>query len=102
MAAHPQLQGLKIIAGLSEDVDLDDEVSLLWGLFTRFDPARDVRFPEMRLEGASPMYRGPMTIDATHKPGYPASLSMDPAIVQRVDRRWREYFPRVDLSGSEL
>ena len=103
LASAPPLQGLKIIAGVSEDVDLDDPVSLLWGIFTRFDPARDVLFPHMRLVGASPVYRGPMAIDATYKPGYPPPLKMDPSIVRRVDQRWKEYFPApIDLQASEL
>jgi 3-polyprenyl-4-hydroxybenzoate decarboxylase len=32
-----------------------------------------------------------MAIDATFKPGYPAPLEMDPDVVKKVDRRWKEY-----------
>ena len=102
LAAAPPLQHLKIIAGVGEDVDLNDEVSLLWGIFTRFDPSRDVLFSDMRLIGASPVYRGPMAIDATYKTGYPPPLEMDPAIVRRVDQRWKDYFPTVHLQGMDL
>ena len=94
LASAPELAGVKIIAAVSQDVDLNDEMELLWGIFTRFDPARDLQFPEMRLVGASPVYRGPMAIDATFKPGYPAPLEMDPDIVERVTRRWDEYFAK--------
>ncbi len=94
LARAPELAGVKLIAGVSPDVRLDDRVSLIWGIFTRFDPARDVRFPEMRMEGAAPVYRGPLCIDAMFKPGYPEPLKMDPDVVKRVDERWKEYFKR--------
>ncbi len=81
----------KIVAAVSPDIPLDDRTLLLWGIFTRFDPARDVFFEESELRGVWPVHRGRMAIDATFKPGYPAALEMDPEIVARVDRRWGEY-----------
>ena len=92
LGRSPELAGLKMIAAVSPDVDLNDPTNLLWGIFCRFDPARDIIFPEMHMTGAAPVYRGTMAIDATFKPGYPAPLSMDPQIVTRVDRRWDEYW----------
>jgi UbiD family decarboxylase len=92
LARADALSGVKMMAAVSEDVDLNDQTSLLWGIFTRFDPARDVFFPDMGMEGAAPVYRGPLAIDATFKPGYPAPLVMDPDIIERVDRRWDEYW----------
>lgn len=86
-----ELAFTKIIALVSEDVCLEDDVSLIWGIFTRFDPARDVIFRHAELRGACPVYDGPLGIDATWKPGYPEPLEMDPTIVERVDRRWGEY-----------
>jgi 4-hydroxybenzoate decarboxylase subunit C len=83
---------VKMVAVLSEDVNLDDSVSLLWGIFTRFDPARDITFAHSELRGAWPIYRGPMGIDATFKEGYPDPLEMPEEIVERVNRRWNEYF----------
>jgi len=85
-----ELGFIKIIAVVSEDVDIEDDVSLLWGIFTRFDPATDVVFARSTLEGVCPVYDGPLGIDATHKPGYPDPLVMDPAVVERVDRKWEE------------
>lgn len=81
----------KIVAAVSPDIPLDDRRLLMWGLFTRFDPARDLFFEHSELRGAWPVHRGRMAIDATFKPGYPAPLEMDPAIVRRVDARWKEY-----------
>ena len=60
---------------------------------TRFDPASDVVFRNVGLQGACPVYEGPLGIDATFKPGYPEPLTMHGEIVERVERRWGEYFP---------
>ena len=81
----------KLVAAVSADLPLDDRALLTWGIFTRFDPARDIFFEESRLRGAWPVHRGRMAIDATFKPGYPAALEMDPAVERKVDRRWKEY-----------
>jgi 4-hydroxy-3-polyprenylbenzoate decarboxylase len=81
----------KIVAVVSEDVVLDDPVSRLWGIFTRFDAARDVRFRESALRNAWPTHRGPLGIDATWKKGYPEPLVMPDEIVKKVDSRWSEY-----------
>lgn len=86
-----RLGRVKWVAVVSDDVPLDDPVLLLWGVFTRFDAARDVVFSTMRLDGAWPRYAGRMAIDATWKPGYPNPIEMDPDVVRTVDRRWREY-----------
>lgn len=88
----PYLSSVKIVAVVSEDIDIQDDVQLIWGIFTRFDPARDIVFSEMRMEGAVPAYRGIMGIDASFKQGYPAPLTMRSDIVEKVDRRWDEYW----------
>ena len=91
LAASPSLGRYKWAAVVSDDVPLDDPTLLLWGIFTRFDAARDVVFSASRLEGSWPRYAGRMAIDATWKPGYPAPIVMDPDVVRRVDERWSEY-----------
>ena len=91
LAGSPRLGRIKWAAVVSDDVTLVDRTLLLWGIFTRFDAARDVVFSEMRLDGAWPRYRGRMAIDATWKPGYPDPIEMDPEVVRLVDRRWGEY-----------
>jgi 4-hydroxybenzoate decarboxylase subunit C len=83
---------LKMIAVVSPDVNLDDDVDTMWGIFTRFDPARDLIFAEAHMHGVQPAYAGVMGIDATWKPGYPDAVASDPDVVRRVDARWREYF----------
>ena len=82
---------IKIVATVSPDVPLDSRDLLLWGIFTRFDCARDIVFTDVQRRGAWTTCHGVMGIDATFKPGYPKPLDMDPAIVKKVDERWAEY-----------
>jgi UbiD family decarboxylase len=84
-------KGIKIIAAVSEDVDLSSEMETIWGIFTRFDAARDVMFTRSTLQGISPIHEGIMGIDATWKPGYPNPCVMSEEIIQRVDARWKEF-----------
>ena len=90
---RPHLAGFKMVIAVSQDVELNNDVDLLWGFLTRFEPARDVIFPHASLRGICPAYRGPMAIDATFKDGYPAPLRMTPEIVERVEENWDRYFP---------
>ena len=88
---HASLGVLCIIA-VSTDVDLEDDENLQWGIFTRFDPARDMVFEKQYFVGARPVYGGCIGIDATWKEGYPAPLEMDPSTVRLVDSRWNAYW----------
>ncbi len=88
----PSLASIKLIAAVSPDVNLDDRESVLWGIFTRFDPARDIIFTSAKLQDAWPVYRGCLGIDATFKTGYPDPVVMDPEIVTRVNTRWLQYW----------
>ncbi len=84
-------KGVKIVAVVSEDVDLMSDMEVIWGIFTRFDAARDVIFTRSALIGSSPVYEGVMGIDATWKVGYPNPCVMSEEIVKRVDARWGEF-----------
>jgi UbiD family decarboxylase len=88
LVKDPRFSGLPVIATVSDDVDIHDRESYIWGIFTRFDCERDVVFTETRLIGISPVYRGAMGIDATWKQGYPKPLVMDDEVVRRVDDKW--------------
>ena len=92
IVTDPNLRHLKIAAVLSSDVDIHNDIQLLWGLFTRFDCARDVIFTNACFKGISPEYSGVMGIDATWKKGYPKPLEMDPTIVKKVDLNWSRYW----------
>ena len=88
----PMIDGLKLMAAVSEDVDIHSQESYIWGVFTRFDCERDVNFTQQKLIGISPIYKGTMGIDATWKVGYPEPLVMDKKIVRRVEERWESYW----------
>lgn len=92
LVRHEALGPVKFVVAVSEDIRLDDRENLIWGIFTRFDPARDMVFGEQRFLGARPVYGGRVGIDATWKEGYPLPLTMSDEIVRLVDRRWGEYF----------
>ena len=89
LAVHADV---RFVVAVSPDVDLDDDENLQWGIFTRFDPARDMVFSEQTFVGARPVYRGIVGIDATWKQGYPRPLEMDPSTVKLVDSRWVDYW----------
>ncbi|MBI4003970.1 MAG: UbiD family decarboxylase, partial [Candidatus Omnitrophica bacterium] len=88
----PPLSSVKLIAAVSSDVVLEDQESLLWGVFTRFDPARDVIFTSSELNDAWPVYHGCLGIDATYKTGYPEPIVMTSDIIKKVDARWQQYW----------
>ncbi len=89
--AFPVLRRVPLLAAVSPDIRLNDRTHLLWGIFSRFDAARDVTFREMKLFGAAPVYRGTLGIDATWKAGYPDPVHPSEETVRLVDRRWKEY-----------
>ena len=88
---NPLLVGVKIVAAVSDDVDIEDDESLLWGIFTRFDAVLDVMFSHTEFRGLAPVYSGVMGIDATWKQGYQKPLVMDPEIIKKVDSEWSRY-----------
>ena len=92
LVKHKALQNLKIVAAVSEDIDLRNQESTIWGIFSRFDCERDIIFTEQKLIGISPMYKGVMGIDATWKKGYPEPLAMNQDVINRVDERWDSYW----------
>jgi 4-hydroxy-3-polyprenylbenzoate decarboxylase len=91
MLNSPLSPQLPLMIAVSEDVPLENPTLLLWGIFTRFDCARDTFFERAEIRHGHPVYGGRMFIDATWKPGYPDPLSMTDAVVKLVDRRWKDY-----------
>lgn len=92
LVKQKELECFKIIAAVSEDVDIFNQEKTIWGIFTRFDAERDVVFTEQSLMGISPIYKGIMGIDATWKEGYPKPLKMDEKIVKKVNEKWGKIF----------
>jgi UbiD family decarboxylase len=91
LLSSPMTSRLKMIAVVSPDVNLEDDVDTIWGIFTRFDPARDLMFARVTMHGVQPLYEGVMGIDATWKPGYPEAVAMNDDVVKMVDSRWHQY-----------
>ena len=83
---------VRFITAVSEDVDLADQTSTIWGIFTRFDPARDMIFQKQEFIGARPVYSGRVGIDATWKEGYPPPVTIPEDTIRLVERRWEDYF----------
>ncbi len=94
LVKDPRMQSVPILAAVSDDVDIYNQESYIWGVFTRFDCERDVVFAQSSLLGISPIYKGVMGIDATWKPGYPRPLAMREDVVKRVDEKWGKIWAR--------
>jgi 4-hydroxy-3-polyprenylbenzoate decarboxylase len=92
LVRHTELSSIRIIAAVSEDVDIHNRESYIWGIFTRFDCERDIIFTEQKLVGISPVYKGIMGIDATWKQGYPKPLVMTEKVRRRVEEKWEKYW----------
>jgi 4-hydroxy-3-polyprenylbenzoate decarboxylase len=88
LLARPEYARVRIIAAVSRDVPLEDDELLLWGIFTRFDCARDVIPAAAEARGAWMTCRGPLGIDATWKRGYPEPVENLPTIVEAVSSWW--------------
>ncbi len=87
---RPEYANVRLVAAVSPDVPLDDDEMLLWGIFTRFDCARDVIPAATESRGAWLTCRGPLGIDATWKQGYPDPVENLPEVIARVDGWWRK------------
>jgi UbiD family decarboxylase len=87
----PALGRINLVVLVSEDIDPADKTAMLWGWFTRFEPARDVVFAFAEMRGAVPHYEGRMGINATFKEGYPPSLTLDPDAEREAERLWSKY-----------
>lgn len=68
------------------------QLSFLWTVFTRFNPASDIYAP-MEVVNHHLIYQLPLVIDARMKPGYPDELFPHEDTVEIVNRRWKQYFP---------
>jgi len=88
LVRRPELAACKLIVAVSPDVPLDDDELLLWGIFTRFDCARDSVPAHVESRGAWIACRGPLGIDATWKDGYPDPVATPDDVVAKVDGWW--------------
>ena len=91
MFKTPGYKNVRIIAVVSEDINLQDDTDLIWGIFTRFDPYLDVIFEKTELKGSAVLYDGRMGIDATVKKWYPDVIEMSDEIKNKVTEKWTKY-----------
>jgi len=77
-----------IVDSLAET--MENETSFLWSVFTRFDPASDIKAKTKGVEYHHPLYTLPIIIDARMK-GYPAVLEPAPETAALVSSRWSDY-----------
>ena len=88
LVRRPEYAAVRLIAAVSADVPLDDDELLLWGIFTRFDCARDLLPARTESRGAWLSCSGPLGIDATWKRGYPEPVAQTPSLIAKVDAWW--------------
>jgi 3-polyprenyl-4-hydroxybenzoate decarboxylase len=94
VAAHPSLADWPLLVVSDDAVRATRSTpNFLWTTFTRFDPAADLHGARVELVHNHAALTPPIAIDARMKPGYPEELFCDPDTAEKVDRRWREYFP---------
>ena len=88
LVARPEYAHVKLIVAVSPDVPLEDDELVLWGIFTRFDCARDIVPARTESRGAWLTCKGPLGIDATWKSGYPPPVDNLPEVITRVSEWW--------------
>ena len=90
---HPSLANWPLLF-LVDDVEsaLKSEASLIWSVFTRFDPAADLHAGKTSRHGNHLMRKGPLLIDARSKASYPPIVEVDDQTARKVSSRWSEYF----------
>jgi 4-hydroxy-3-polyprenylbenzoate decarboxylase len=88
LVRRPEYAAVKLIVAVSDDVPLADDELLLWGIFTRFDCARDLIPASVETRGAWLTAHGPLGIDATWKAGYPEPVENLPEVVAKVQGWW--------------
>lgn len=67
----------------------------LWATWTRFNPSTDIYAKEIKVVHNHISYTAPVVIDARMKTWYPKVVEPREDIVQLVDHRWRDYFPKI-------
>ena len=90
--AQEQLKDWQLVFLVDDANIADSEAMMLWTTFTRFDPSFDI-YAEADIVRNNIRYRGPIIVDARMKPFYPAEVEVREDIAEKVDQRWKEYFP---------
>ncbi len=84
------------IVVLHDSIEFADSADkFLWATWTRFNPSTDIYAKEIKVVHNHISYTAPVVIDARMKTWYPKTVEPRDDIVKLVDRRWREYFPKI-------
>jgi UbiD family decarboxylase len=91
---HPSLSAWPLVVITDDATRATRSVfNFLWTTFTRFEPAADLHARKVSLLRHHPAFEIPVAIDARMKPWYPEELLADRETSEKVQRRWKEYFP---------
>jgi 3-polyprenyl-4-hydroxybenzoate decarboxylase len=94
LASHGSFRDWPLVVLVDDAKEAASSVPrFLWTTFTRFAPATDIQAARIDIQGRHLAYTPPIVIDARKKPSYPAELFADPKTAERVDARWKDYFP---------
>ena len=66
---------------------VSSQMSFLWTIFTRFEPARDI-YTKTKLMHNHISYSFPLLIDARMKPSYPKEVAVDEKTDALVSSKW--------------
>ncbi len=103
-AAHPAFAPWPLLVVTDEPARAAaSPINFLWTTFTRFEPAADLHAARQEVTRNHIAYHAPIAIDARLRPGFPKELFCDPAVAEKVTRRWQEYFPEggVEMGDSD-
>jgi 3-polyprenyl-4-hydroxybenzoate decarboxylase len=94
VAADPAVAAWPLVV-LADDAvkTTSSDAQFLWRVFTRFEPAADLRGAAARIVRNHVAFEAPVVLDARVKPWFPSEVDPDAETSARVDRRWKEYFP---------
>jgi UbiD family decarboxylase len=91
---HPSLSAWPLVVITDDAKRATRSVfNFLWTTFTRFEPAADLHARSVALQRHHAVFETPVGIDARMKPWYPEELFADRETSERVQRRWKEFFP---------
>ena len=90
-SGREQLKDWQFVFLVDDADEIRDQMSFIWTVFTRFNPAHDV-YAEAEIKYNKIRYRGPIIVDCRMKPWYPATVEPREDTVKLVDERWKEYF----------
>jgi UbiD family decarboxylase len=68
------------------------DTAFLWTVFTRFDPATDIKSGHTTVVHNHICHHFPIFIDARMKPSYPKVVETDPDTNKKVSDNWSAYF----------